>query len=312
LILTACRPGATSSRSAFLISGLILSLLMFSRPGAAQGSEVVIKDRRTDQNGRVEAVLQPNVSTDAASLAKASVSGPRLFWVAIPKVSFSGDVDDGNEGFCRGWRYVAGDTQEEADQIRWHGFAAYQQLWVSLIAWELPGVRNDVDCPVDPVDQVPIVVVRDAVRGVAIEQLPRPTPEIPPGKALTGLPAFLVTAHDVGGSDLAFGPVQTTVDLGLFTATVEIEAHGTTTVDWGDGTVTSHTVVGTPWPDGQVRHTYTDKGTVTVTVTDHWQVEFRVIDPVSITDTVTAELQAVAIDDFPVREYRAVRVVPDS
>jgi hypothetical protein len=84
-----------------------------------------------------------------------------------------------------------------------------------------------------------------------------------------------------------------TFDLGAFSDAGANDGPWTVTVDWGDGSpVTSHTVVGTPWPDGQVHHTYRDAGMVTVTVTDVWDVQFRVVDPVVITDTVRAELAA--------------------
>ena len=100
------------------------------------------------------------------------------------------------------------------------------------------------------------------------------------------------------------------VIIGPFVYEVEVSATGKTTVDWGDGTPPiTYDVPGGPYPDGQIRHTYGDASTVTVTVTDNWVIDFRATTAggAVLIDTVIAELDEVVIEDFEVREFRAVR-----
>ncbi len=95
-------------------------------------------------------------------------------------------------------------------------------------------------------------------------RLPEPRPSIPPGYAITGLPAYLVC----GDGDLV------TVDRPTPLGTLAITARATYNVDWGDGT-TSLRQPGsscTPWPGGKVDHTYDYVGTYTVSVVETWQV----------------------------------------
>ena len=255
----------------------------------------------SDREGNVSAeVSAPPVSADAGSL-EASAAGTTLYWVAIPVWSMSGDPTV-NEGYCTGIHYVAGESPEEAEALRIEGEEAFWALHADLLANEAPGISPNVDCPNDPADLIPGPVLRDAVRGAVVDHLPRPVLEIPPGWALTGMPAYLVTNHE-----LTYGPAVHTIDLGLFPVTVEIVAHGTTTVDWGDGTVTTHHGPGEPWPDGQIHHTYRDAGIVTVTVIDRWVVNFTVTDPVTIDDSLVATLGARTIDDLEVRQIQSVR-----
>ena len=254
-----------------------------------------------DDGGVSAEVTAPPVSTDATSAAK-SASGAKLHWVAVPVWSLSGD-ETANYGYCQGLQYVAGTSSDEAAQLRQAGEQAFQALHANLLAHEAPGIAGDVGCPTDPAAVLPAVVVRDAVRGIVEDHLPRPEPEIPPGWALTGMPAYLVTHHE-----LSYGPASHTVDLGLFPVTIEITAEAVTIVDWGDGTVTTHNVAGDPWPDGLVHHTYRDEDVVTVTVTDVWHVEFRVTSPTTISDSLEAELEPRTIDDLEVRQIQAIRV----
>lgn len=41
-------------------------------------------------------------------------------------------------------------------------------------------------------------------------------------------------------------------------------------VHWGDGTETATTSRGGPWPDGDLTHSYTDAGAVTIVVEAYW------------------------------------------
>lgn len=283
----------------------LLALLIPSMTPAAAVDGDIQYGSDVDRDGGVKAeVLAPAVSADAAAVA-ATGGGTQLYWVAIPVWAPSGDPDL-NNGYCRGIRYVAGESPEEAEQLRLQGEQEYLALWNNLLANEAPGTQPDVDCPIADGELLPATMLRDAVRGAVVDHLPRPEPEIPPGWALTGMTAYLVTHHE-----LTYGPATHTIDLGTFEVTVEITATGRSTVDWGDGTITTHTVPGTPWPDGEVHHTYRDAGEVTVVVTDRWLVDFTVTSPVTITDSVDAVLAGRSISDLEVRQIQAVRVTAD-
>lgn len=291
-----------SGMSARLGISVTAGLLLLTGACPARAAEELRFGGEVDDDGRVSAeVTAPSVSTDAASAAK-SASGAKLYWVAVPVWSRSGD-DTTNYGYCQGLQYVAGASSEEAAQLRLAGEQAFQALRANLLAREAPGIAGDVDCPSDPPPVLSAAVARELVRGIVEDHLPRPEPEIPPGWALTGMPAYLVTHHE-----LHYGPASHTVNLDPFPVTVEITAEAVTIVDWGDGTVTTHNVAGDPWPDGLVHHTYRDEDVVTVTVTDVWHVEFRVTSPTTISDSLEAELEPRTIDDLEVRQIQAIRV----
>jgi hypothetical protein len=92
--------------------------------------------------------------------------------------------------------------------------------------------------------------------------LPVPQPSIPPGYAITGEPAYLVTGGTVDP------PAYTEpTPLGLLSVT----ATGTYTVDWGDGNSSGpFDAEGLPYPNGTITHTYDNVGTLTVTLTENW------------------------------------------
>ena len=255
--------------------------------------------------GALEAELRGRSSVDAASrdlVLSASIS--RVIWVAQPV--WSAGEPGTNFGLCRGWRYVAASDPDEAERLREDGREAFLGMYDSILAWEFPDMETDVDCPGDPAAAVPAVVLRDAIRASVVDQLPRPEPRIPPGFALAGLETYLDSGVDHG---LSFARTET-VTIGPFSFAVVINATGQTTVDWGDGTPPiTYDVPGGPYPDGQIRHTYRDASNVTVTVTDSWIIDFRATTAggAVLTDTVIAELDQVVIEDFEVREFRAVR-----
>ena len=95
--------------------------------------------------------------------------------------------------------------------------------------------------------------------------LPVPKPAIPPGYAVTGKPAYLVTngttAPATYTDDTPLGPLA-------------IQATGTYMIDWGDpaaaGWTGPYRTEGRPYPNGNIEHVYDNVGTVTVTVQENW------------------------------------------
>jgi hypothetical protein len=217
-------------------------------------------------------------------------------WVGIPRLG--ANDEEGEIRYCRTTRWVRVDPADRADFV---SNAEYGYLAMFGGLPELQGHNPFLDCPVDPTESIPPVVLREAITRTIRDDMPRPTLEVPPGYALTGMPAYLVTNHQ-----LEYGPVTHTVDLGVAVLDVTVTAAGVTEVNWGDGTVATYQAPGTPWPDGQVVHTYRDAGTVDIHVTDTWQVTYRV-PALGIEDTLEAPLPPRTLDALPVQQVQAVR-----
>jgi hypothetical protein len=259
----------------------------------------------SDDLGRYRASIGRGPVMDAASSALVPRGGvSNLIWVAQPIWS-AGDPGM-NGGLCRSWRYVAAGNPDEASVLQEQGRDAYLAIHSMLLSFEAPDVAVDIDCPGDTGAQVPLVVLRDAVRTAVTGLLPRPELYIAPGFALAGLETYL----DTGWQHVLKHSRVEALTVGPFTYYVEIEASGETIVDWGDGSPpVTYTVPGRPYPEGEIRHTYMDAATVTVTVTDRWRIDFRATTAggAVLTDSVDAELEQVLIEDLEVREFRAVR-----
>lgn len=97
--------------------------------------------------------------------------------------------------------------------------------------------------------------------------LPVPRPQVPPGYALTGKPAYLVTN---GTTDPA--PFVEQTPLGTLT----VRAAGSYLVDWGDGSGWQgpYRSEGQAYPDGNIAHVYDYAGAVTVTVEEQWTAQW--------------------------------------
>ncbi len=121
-------------------------------------------------------------------------------------------------------------------------------------------------CPDDSATRAvtPAEVAEPFVRTIP---MPVPRPRIPPGHAITGLPAYLETrgtlSHRVGPEPTELGPI-------------EVHATGAYYVDWGDGTPEEgpFSFEGEPYPTGRMVHTYRDTGTYTVTVRVAWSADW--------------------------------------
>ena len=134
--------------------------------------------------------------------------------------------------------------------------AAYQLVHIAL-------------CPASPAAAAPPTQVVNPTT-VAVNfwnsiPLPVPAPRIPPGYALAGEPAYLVTG---GTTDPA--PFTESTPLGILTVT----ATGNYMIDWGDplqpGLSGPYAFEGTPYPNGQISHVYDNSGSYNVVVKENW------------------------------------------
>ncbi len=125
-----------------------------------------------------------------------------------------------------------------------------------------------------------------------------PHPSIPPGYAVTGKLAYLVT-----DGTLTPAHYQRATPLGPLTIT----ARGSYFVDWGDGTLPTWTgpyrQEGGPYPGGQVFHTYDFTGTVNVTVREVWTATWA-LGPAH--GALSALHTTGTVPGFPVRQLQAV------
>ena len=291
---------ATAAASAMLAASAV--------PTAAQNGD--IDDGRPGGDG--EFVLGTSVEVDLGPAIEQAANGGStndLYWASHRNWSASGDPDDDNQGWCTGQTWVSAPTQEEAEQLARDGDAGYVWFHEAFFpANDYDGVMmsGSLDCPEEtqePPELSPDIIV-DILQGEVEGQLPRPQLIIPPSYALTGLPAYLVTGTEHA---LSHSP-SLSVELGPWTYQFEVSAEGTSTVDWGDGTVTTHDEPGLHYPDGTVTHTYTDRGFYDVTMTDTWTMNIQLVSPVTGSASYSADLDPVVLEDFEVREYRSVRL----
>lgn len=275
----------------------LASLLLPARALAAPGSWAV-DGGYVNQGGDAELRLRsPGEAVDVSAHAVGNGQGDSV-WIGVPRIGNSGDPDGGNGGFCRRMEWVRV-PREDASVLQAQAEQDYLDAFAPL-ALDREGVTPNVACPEDPADELPVELVEDLLTATVSEQLPRPALSLPPGFAITGLRTYLVTGHT-----LDFGPVSTPVELGPATFDVRFEARGESTVDWGDGTVTTHDVAGTGYPDGAIDHVYTDVGTVDITVTDAWTVDY---EAGPFAGTLDAPLAPVVLSGVEVQERQAVRV----
>lgn len=137
-----------------------------------------------------------------------------------------------------------------------------------------------------------------AVQFWATIPLPRPHPDVPPGWALCGKPAYLVTNGTVGPETW-----RRATPLGPLTIT----ATGAYRVNWGDpaapGWQGPYPFEGEPWPNGSISHVYDNVGTVTITLEELWTATWR-LGP--LTGRLDALHTTTTIAGYPVRQLQAV------
>lgn len=159
------------------------------------------------------------------------------------------------DGFCRERRVTT--DQEEA--------RAFDYVYRRRSA-EANELANLGVCPADPdVERGPTPgeLARDFWD---VRLLPRPQPTVVPDYAVVGKRVFL----HIGGAPRTTFDVPNPVG-----ADVHIAATSRYVVDWGDGTTTTTTSQGGPWPHGDVTHVYdTARTRVTIRVTQVWSARW--------------------------------------
>jgi hypothetical protein len=278
---------------------LLVAMVSLVVPAAASGP--ALGGTEVGEDGDVVQQLRGPAWTRRVNSDGAVQSDSRR-WAGIPRLGSFMD-DDGEVVYCRDIQWVALEEGEDRAQRIRDANSGFLALFGGLP--ELQGHNPYLPCPTDPADSIPPAMVQDAVLHTIEDQLPRPTLEVPQGYALTGMPAYLVTNHE-----LEYGPVTHSVDLGVMIVDVTVTASGVTHVDWGDGHADTYHSPGTPWPEGEVRHTYINTGTVTITVTDTWEVTYRV-PALGIEDSVTAPLAPRTLDGLEIQQVQAVRTSSD-
>lgn len=222
-------------------------------------------------------------------------------------------VSDRPEGFWATWRtidaappppclrdvgaYFDVPTQADADALA--TTRSYEtDRWVEEQLTFAGNITYRCDDPTrDPLDAQTLV---DLVEG----QLPRPTPTISGGRAITGLRSWLDLGRPAGHTN------RDAFDLGaLGSRRVQIDGTAVARIDWGDRTVTEHTGTGGPYHPGDpgpddITHTYLDTGAVTITVVDTWDLTFTIDGLEPLTVTATLDPVPLPVDITQVRSVR--------
>lgn len=124
--------------------------------------------------------------------------------------------------------------------------------------------------------------------------LPKPAPDIAPGRAITGKLAYLETNGEVS---------KTYTNPTVFGQLV-ISAWGSYGVNWGDGSSSGpHAFEGLSWPDGRITHEYQVVGSYDILVTESWTATWSLGGEQGTLRTLQTSGQ---IADFPVEQIQAV------
>jgi hypothetical protein len=143
-----------------------------------------------------------------------------------------------------------------------------------------------------------------AVNFWRIIPLPVARPSIPPGYAITGKVAYLVT-----GGTTTPAPFVENTPIGALT----IRAEGQYLVDWGDQEGSADTwsgpyaTDGQPWPNGQITHVYDIAGTYTVTVREEWSAVWHLA---GASGTLNGLATTADIPAFRAEQLQAVVINP--
>lgn len=154
-------------------------------------------------------------------------------------------------------------------------------------------VQPGLNPPNAPTQQQVLAFVRDYSRTLS---MPVPQPQISAPEGITGarhsLDLRTQSARMFPLEDTAFGQLRAT-------------AHGTFTVNWGDGKTNTYHSAGAPWPNSNISHSWENRGTYDIGVTDNWSLDWSlggysgVITGLQTTGSITGwhviEMQAVII-----------------
>lgn len=135
-------------------------------------------------------------------------------------------------------------------------------------------MQNSVGTPTLQAPAVPAIPPAVQARQIAIEfvnntEMPVPKPKLSAPSGVCG------ARHSV---DLqipdTFQPSNASTPMGP----LQLRARGTFTVDWGDGSRNTYTTTGAAWPQSDISHTWTERGTYTVTVTAMWSAHWSIAE----------------------------------
>lgn len=132
-------------------------------------------------------------------------------------------------------------------------------------------------------------------------QLPSPTVQIQPGRAVVGMLAYMQIDAPTSETFL--------IDDGFGNA-ITITAGGRFHVDWGDGSPVQDVGSdhGGPYPDGDITHAYQQAGTVTVTVTESWSASWSSAGTLGkLAGTVPHRTTVGRLPNFAVHDVQANR-----
>lgn len=160
------------------------------------------------------------------------------------------------------------------------------------------GIISLPPCPRARQTPAPIDPAALALRFWKTIPLPVPRPAIPPGYAITGKPAYLVTHGQTNP-----GPYVFDTPIGRLT----ISPHGEYSVDWGDGSSPTWTgpyaTEGQPWPNGNIAHTFDFVGSYNVVIDEGWTATWSLA---GVTGNLAGLRTTATIAGFPVQQVQAV------
>jgi len=136
-------------------------------------------------------------------------------------------------------------------------------------------------------------VVRDYVRTLS---MPVPKPQMSASEGITGarhsLDLHTQASRAFPNENTSFGQLKAT-------------AHGSFTVDWGDGTKGTYSTTGAPWPNSNITHFWTTRGTYNISVIASWSVDWSLG---GYSGVITGLQTTGTINNWPVIEAQAVIV----
>lgn len=284
------------------ITGLVVAVYLTGTiPVAATATPRLEGPEHGQESDVTRDLIAHREQEEAASDLASGGGGDGTVWVGLPFLR----VLPGWEP-CIAYDWVARDPEDDVDGERDEAWATTRSLYE-----DTPSLQGHeiVDCDADIAEPLPVELVRDLVREPVVDLLPRPEPELPPGYALTGMPAYLVTHHDLTYQR----PEPLILEFQGTRLAVDVTGQATMYVDWGDGTGEhAYTRPGRPYPDGEVRRAYAHKGTTQLTIVDEWTLDYtvRADGQTIIEDQIPPFRLPPVTHDLDIRELRATRTTP--